>query len=155
MVLIILSQLVVLRPSQQRSLDTGSTLRGTATSRSCPAASVKARNTDGIPASGRLGRDGRTVETSCLPTYGRSTVRTLHSYGAELLFQVLTEREETNSVAFASNESFSGWTKTFTDPRLCAAIVDRLTFGGNIIETGTDSYRFAHAHQKNLAMAAD
>jgi hypothetical protein len=28
--------------------------------------------------------------------------------------------------------------------RLCAAIVDRLTFGGNIIETGTDSYRLAH-----------
>jgi DNA replication protein DnaC len=37
-----------------------------------------------------------------------------------------------------------GWTKTFTDPRLCAAIVDRLTFGGNIIETGTNSYRLAH-----------
>jgi hypothetical protein len=36
--------------------------------------------------------------------------------GAELLFQVLTEREETASVAIASNESFSGWTKTFTDP---------------------------------------
>ncbi len=34
---------------------------------------------------------------------------------------------------------------TFTDPRLCAAIVDRLTFGGNIIETGTVSYRLAHA----------
>ena len=45
----------------------------------------------------------------------------------------------------ASNESFSGWTKTFTDPRLCSAIVDRLTFGGNIIETGTDSYRLAQA----------
>jgi DNA replication protein DnaC len=63
--------------------------------------------------------------------------------GAELLFQVLTEREEKNSAAIASNESFSGWTKTFTDPRLCAAIVDRLTFGGNIIETGTNSYRLA------------
>ncbi|MFG2556225.1 IS21-like element helper ATPase IstB [Streptomyces sp. NPDC048581] len=50
--------------------------------------------------------------------------------GAELLFQVLTEREEKASVAIASNESFGGWTKTFTDPRLCAAIVDRLTFGG-------------------------
>ena len=50
--------------------------------------------------------------------------------GAELLFQVLTEREEKASVAIASNESFSGWTKTFTDPRLCAAIVDRLTFAG-------------------------
>ena len=70
--------------------------------------------------------------------------------GAELLFQVLTEREEKNSVAIASNESFSGWTKTFTDPRLCAAIVDRLTFGGNIIETGTESYRLSHTknHQQ-------
>ena len=42
-----------------------------------------------------------------------------------------------------SNESFGGWTKTFTHPRLCAAIVDRLTFNGTIIETGTDSYRLA------------
>jgi DNA replication protein DnaC len=57
---------------------------------------------------------------------------------------VLTEREEKSSVAIVSNDSFDGWTKTFTDPRLCGAIVDRLTFGGNIIETGTDSYRLAH-----------
>ena len=64
--------------------------------------------------------------------------------GAELLFQVLTEREEKNSIAIASNESFAGWTKTFTDPRLCAAIVDRLTYGGTIIETGT-IYRLSHA----------
>ena len=65
--------------------------------------------------------------------------------GAELLFQVLTEREERSAIAIASNEAFSGWTKTFTDPRLCAAIVDRLTFAGQIIETGTTSYRLAHA----------
>ncbi|MGW5680166.1 ATP-binding protein, partial [Streptomyces sp. NPDC003860] len=56
---------------------------------------------------------------------------------------VLAEREEKNSVAIAFNESFGSWTKTFTDPRLCAAIVDRLTFNGTIIETGTDSYRLA------------
>jgi hypothetical protein len=31
--------------------------------------------------------------------------------GAELRFQVLTEREEKASVAIASNESFGGWTK--------------------------------------------
>jgi hypothetical protein len=58
--------------------------------------------------------------------------------GAELLFQLLTEREE-KSVTIATNGSFSWWTKTFTDPRLCGAIVDRLTFGGNIIETGAAS----------------
>jgi DNA replication protein DnaC len=65
--------------------------------------------------------------------------------GAELLFEVLTEREEKSSIAVASNEAFSFWTKTFTDPRLCAAIVDRLTYTGQIIETGTISYRLAHA----------
>jgi IstB-like ATP binding protein len=33
-------------------------------------------------------------------------------------------------------------------PRLCAAIVDRLTFAGQIIETGTESYRLAHARRQ-------
>jgi DNA replication protein DnaC len=64
--------------------------------------------------------------------------------GAEPLFQVLTEREERSAIAIASNEPFSSWTETFTDPPLCAAVADRLTFGGNIIETGTDSYCLAH-----------
>ncbi|MGP4103323.1 ATP-binding protein [Nonomuraea sp. KM90] len=41
--------------------------------------------------------------------------------------------------------------ETFTDSRLCAAIVDRLTFGGNIIETGTDSYRLAQARARARA----
>jgi DNA replication protein DnaC len=86
-----------------------------------------------------IARYGR-VDLLCIDELGYME---LDRRGAELLFQVLTEREEKSSVAIASNESFSGWTKTFTDPRLCAAIVDRLTFGGNIIETGTHSYRLA------------
>jgi len=98
-----------------------------------------------------IARYGR-VDVLCLDELGYME---LDRRGAELLFQVLTEREETSSVAIASNESFSGWTKTFTDPRLCAAIVDRLTFGGNIIETGTTSYRQAHtlAHRAADATA--
>ncbi|MBF6467508.1 ATP-binding protein [Nocardia beijingensis] len=87
-----------------------------------------------------IARYGR-VDLLCIDELGYME---LDRFGAELLFQVLTEREEKNSVAIASNDSYSGWTKTFTDPRLCAAIVDRLTFGGHIIETGTDSYRLAH-----------
>lgn len=71
----------------------------------------------------------------------------LDRHGAELLFQVLTEREEKASIAIASNEPFSSWTSTFTDPRLCAAIVDRLTYNGHIIETGTTSYRLAHTRK--------
>ena len=74
--------------------------------------------------------------------------------GAELPFQVLTEREEKSAMAIASNEPFSGWTKTFADPRLCAAIVDRLTFARQIIETGTVSYRLAQARAIKAAKPA-
>ena len=76
-----------------------------------------------------IARYGR-VDLLCLDELGYME---LDRRGAELLFQVLTEREEKSAVAIASNESFSGWTKTFTDPRLCAAIVDRVTFAGQII----------------------
>ena len=81
----------------------------------------------------------------------KATARDLDRRGAELLFQVLTEREEKSVIAIASNEPFSGWTKTFTDPRLSAAIVDRLTFNGQIIETGSTSYRLAHARRTKAA----
>jgi DNA replication protein DnaC len=95
-----------------------------------------------------IARYGR-VDLLCIDEVGYMQ---LDRRGAELLFQVLTEREEKASVAIASNESFSAWTKTFTDPRLCAAIVDRLTFAGNIIETGTESYRLAHARAQRATV---
>ena len=65
----------------------------------------------------------------------------LDARGAEMLFQILTEREEKASVATASNLPFSEWGQVIGDPRLVAAIVDRLTFNAHIIETGTESFR--------------
>ena len=44
-----------------------------------------------------------------------------------------------------SNEPFLRQDQDLTDPRLCAAIFDRLTFAGQIIETATTSYRLSHA----------
>jgi DNA replication protein DnaC len=67
----------------------------------------------------------------------------LDERSAELLFQILTEREERAALAVASNAPFSEWNKTFTDPRLAAAIVDRVTYRAHIIQTGTASYRLA------------
>jgi DNA replication protein DnaC len=61
--------------------------------------------------------------------------------GAELLFQIITAREERASIAIGTNLPFSEWGTIFTDPRLVAAIVDRLTFNAHILETGTSSYR--------------
>jgi len=65
----------------------------------------------------------------------------LDQHSAELLFQILTEREERAAVAIATNAPFSEWSKTFTDPRLAAAVVDRITYRAHIIQTGTTSYR--------------
>ena len=78
------------------------------------------------------------LDLLCLDELGYVT---LDTRGAELLFQILTEREEKNSVAIASNLPFSEWGTIIRDPRLVAAIVDRVTFNAHIIETGTNSYR--------------
>jgi DNA replication protein DnaC len=61
--------------------------------------------------------------------------------GAELLFQIITEREERASTGIGTNLPFSEWGTVFPDPRLVAAIVDRVTFNAHILETGTQSYR--------------
>ena len=50
-----------------------------------------------------IARYGR-VDLPCNDELGHME---LDRRGAELLFQVLTEREEKNSIAIASNESFS------------------------------------------------
>jgi DNA replication protein DnaC len=94
-----------------------------------------------------IARYGR-VDLLCLDELGYLE---LDRRGAELLFQVFTEREERASIAIASNAAFSEWTATFTDPRLCAAIVDRLTYDAHIIQTGTDSYRLRTAKARHQA----
>lgn len=53
----------------------------------------------------------------------------------------ITERGERASIGLASNLPFSEWGAVFPDPRLVAAIVDRITFNAHIIETGTQSDR--------------
>jgi DNA replication protein DnaC len=75
--------------------------------------------------------------------------------GAELLFQIITEREERSSIAVASNAPFSEWGRVFSDPRLVAAIVDRLTFNSVIVETGSDSYRLASTKAKRNGKTSD
>jgi DNA replication protein DnaC len=45
--------------------------------------------------------------------------------GAELLFQIITEREERASIAIGTNLPFSEWGTVFPDPRLAAVISTR------------------------------
>jgi len=74
--------------------------------------------------------------------------------GAELLFQVITERDERASIAAASNLPFSEWTSIFPDGRLAAAVVDRLTYRAHVIETGSSSYRLRATEKARKGGAA-
>jgi DNA replication protein DnaC len=69
---------------------------------------------------------------------------------AELLFQVLDERSERGALVTNTNLPFGEWTKVFPEPRLCKAVIDRLTFKANIIETGTESWRFKKTLEKQM-----
>ena len=63
---------------------------------------------------------------------------------AELVFQVISERNERASLIVTTNLPFGEWTKVFPDPRLAKAVVDRLTHRAHIIDTGSESWRFKH-----------
>jgi DNA replication protein DnaC len=66
----------------------------------------------------------------------------LAEVGAEFLFQVIAERAERAAVLVTTNLPFSEWTQVIPNARLCKALIDRITDRANIIETGTESYRF-------------
>ena len=67
---------------------------------------------------------------------------------AELLFRVLGERQERRPIIVTTNLPFSEWTTMFPDPRLCKAVVDRLTYRAHIIETGMESDRLSQTIQR-------
>ena len=66
----------------------------------------------------------------------------LAEVGADLLFQVIAERAERASILLTTNLPFSEWSQVFANPRLCKALLDRVTDRCHIIETGSESYRF-------------
>ena len=72
----------------------------------------------------------------------------LADVGAELLFQVVSERCERAALLITTNLPFSEWTQVFTNARLRKALLDRVTDQAHILETGTESYRFRRTLQK-------
>ena len=68
--------------------------------------------------------------------------------GAELLFQVLADRNEMKSVIITTNMGFGDWTQIFGDPNLTAALLDRITHKAHIINCTWDSYRLKETLKK-------
>ena len=65
--------------------------------------------------------------------------------GAELLFQVFTDRYERSSLLITSNLGFAEWVQVFQGERMTAALLDRLTHRCHIFEMSGESFRFREA----------
>ena len=72
----------------------------------------------------------------------------LADIGAEFLFQVIAERAERAALIVTTNLPFSEWTTVFPNPRLCKALLDRVTDRAHIVETGTESFRFRRTMER-------
>jgi DNA replication protein DnaC len=54
--------------------------------------------------------------------------------GAELLFSLISSRNDKGSIIVTSNLTFDRWEEVFHDPTLTTAVVDRLTHKGHILD---------------------
>lgn len=68
--------------------------------------------------------------------------------GAELLFEVFSQRYERGSIIVTSNLPFEEWTSVFGSERLTGALLDRLTHHVHILELNGDSYRLKQSKSR-------
>ena len=72
----------------------------------------------------------------------------LSKTGAELLFELISQRYERGATLITSNLPFDEWTGTFGSERLTGALLDRLTHHVNILEMNGDSYRLSQSRAR-------
>ena len=75
--------------------------------------------------------------------------------GAELLFEVFTQRYERGSVMVTTNLPFDEWTEVFGSERLTGALLDRLTHHVHILEMNGDSYRLKRSRENAASEAPE
>jgi DNA replication protein DnaC len=68
--------------------------------------------------------------------------------GAELLFDVIANAYERQSVVLTTNLGFEHWTEVLGNERLTGAALDRLTHRATIVETAGESYRLQDAKRR-------
>lgn len=78
----------------------------------------------------------------------------LSKTGAELLFELISQRYERGSTLITSNLPFDEWTGTFGSERLTGALLDRLTHHVNILEMNGESYRLSQSRARKAKAKA-
>ena len=79
----------------------------------------------------------------------------LSTTGAELLFEVFSQRYERGSILVTTNLPFDEWTEVFGSERLTGALLDRLTHHVHILEMNGESYRLKRSRENAAAQVPD
>jgi IstB-like ATP binding protein len=79
----------------------------------------------------------------------------LSQTGAELLFEIFSQRYERGSTIVTSNLPFDEWTSVFGSERLTGALLDRLTHHVHILEMNGNSYRLNQSKRRSRRNNAD
>ena len=90
----------------------------------------------------KLQRDLQAVKLLIIDELGYVPVS---ATGAELLFEVFSQRYEHGSTIVTSNLPFEEWTSVLGSERLTGALLDRLTHHVHILTMNGDSYRLAQS----------
>jgi len=77
----------------------------------------------------------------------------LSKTGAELLFEIFSQRYERGSTLVTSNLPFDEWTEVFGSERLTGALLDRLTHHVHILEMNGESFRLNQSRGKRQPAA--
>ena len=75
--------------------------------------------------------------------------------GAELLFEVFSQRYERGSIMVTTNLPFDEWTEVFGSERLTGALLDRLTHHVHILEMNGESYRLKRSRENASPQASE
>ena len=95
--------------------------------------------------SGRLERELSQIGKSELLVIDELGFLPLDADGARLLFQVVSQAYEQQSVVLATNLEFSRWGSVFGDDQMAAAVIDRTVHHGRPLQFKGESYRVRHA----------
>ena len=94
---------------------------------------------------GKLDRELQAIAKARMIVIDKLGYVPIDEEGSRLLFQVVTNAYETQSIVYTTNIESGGWGRVFGDPNMAAAIIDRTVHHGRMIRFEGESYRRTHA----------